>query len=987
MNLRGLWRKCRVSAAYLVNGHREMTKNVLPTGSVWYRWDPHLHTPETLLNDQFGGWEGYLTTLEANRQVRALGITDYCSIDTYKKVVDYRQNGRLKNIDFVFPNIEFRTSPETSDGKAINVHILVDPTDAEHIENIERALRSLDFRYDENLYSCDSDGLMRLGRAHAPTISDARAALEHGVSQFKPSFERFRDWYESQGWLKTHSLIAMSNGKDGTGGLSRDAGFSASRDELHRFSHVVFSANPKDRAYFLGKGSDPEEEVIRQKGSLKPCLHGSDAHTERKLLQPDGNRYCWIKADLTFEGLRQVLFEPDDRVYLGEQVPTRHLDAHIIDTVEIVSAGAQSWFTPVQIPLNQGLVAIIGPRGSGKSALAELIAHAAGGWSADGGTSFLERAGSALDGQSVLLSWRNGSQTQSALPSVSNSKDPRVRYLSQKFVEQLCSEDHDGGKLVGEIERVIFAHTKKEDRLEARSFTELRDRRTALIQENRTQRRSQIKALIDEFLQLRERQHGISVKKQERETLERHVIALQSQIESIATGDEKLFSDMIAQCEAAVAELQKQLAVVRNRILNLDSLEHTIAQWREQITTFDLAVRKDLIALGIEDEGEIQEFIPKFGNRVNEIIDFYRESLSEEEQRLLGGGPDDPHTLTEAINNLNNTRASYSENAALRQKIADLQSQLTKMREEIAPLNEHIEKVETVERDRFEKLIPEIIQKYASIVDILKNEEEILTAMYAPVLDYLQSDEIGRRPIEFSIRWFMRMDDWAGKYEGFLDRRKSSITPVTSEVLVKEFARTKIMNAWNSKSADAVSSALQELMDAFNVTQRRASEYIKPSVKERDVLYWVFDDEHIRLSYGLRYNGADLEKLSPGMKGIVLLILYLIMDNEDRRPLIIDQPEENLDNESIYELLVPHFRRAKMERQIVIVTHNPNLVINTDAEQVVIANCTKPSGHPKISYSAGSLENQETRERICAILEGGRKAFQRRERRYGNTMR
>jgi energy-coupling factor transporter ATP-binding protein EcfA2 len=119
-----------------------------------------------------------------------------------------------------------------------------------------------------------------------------------------------------------------------------------------------------------------------------------------------------------------------------------------------------------------------------------------------------------------------------------------------------------------------------------------------------------------------------------------------------------------------------------------------------------------------------------------------------------------------------------------------------------------------------------------------------------------------------------------------------------------------------------------------------------------------------------------------------LLILYLAVDRLDDRPLIVDQPEENLDNASVFEVLVDYFREAKQRRQIIIVTHNPNLVVNTDAEQVVVADAIRrDSGLPTISYASGPLEAvpgrvKQIREHVCDVLEGGRDAFRNRERRY-----
>jgi ABC-type Mn2+/Zn2+ transport system ATPase subunit len=98
---------------------------------------------------------------------------------------------------------------------------------------------------------------------------------------------------------------------------------------------------------------------------------------------------------------------------------------------------------------------------------------------------------------------------------------------------------------------------------------------------------------------------------------------------------------------------------------------------------------------------------------------------------------------------------------------------------------------------------------------------------------------------------------------------------------------------------------------------------------------WLYDTSHILIDYGIEYEGTAIEQLSPGTRGIVLPLLYLAVDVRDRRPLVIDQPEENLDPNSVYEELVPHFRRARTRRQIIIVTHNANLVVNTDADQVI----------------------------------------------------
>jgi hypothetical protein len=149
----------------------------------------------------------------------------------------------------------------------------------------------------------------------------------------------------------------------------------------------------------------------------------------------------------------------------------------------------------------------------------------------------------------------------------------------------------------------------------------------------------------------------------------------------------------------------------------------------------------------------------------------------------------------------------------------------------------------------------------------------------------------------------------------------------------------------------------------------------------------LFSPQWFGVSYALLFDGKQLQFLSPGERGIVLLLLYLEAEQSDHRPLVIDQPEDNLDNESVYPSLVDYFRKRKHHRQIIIVTHNPNLVVNTDSEQIIVPSFDG-GRTPRLAYRSGSLEDtspkDETsiREKVCKVLEGGRDAFRRREEKY-----
>lgn len=80
------------------------------SGSHWRRWNPHIHAPGTLLNDQFDGdWDGYLRAIESARPtVEVIGVTDYLCLETYKAVTAHKKAGRLPDVTLLFPNVEFR---------------------------------------------------------------------------------------------------------------------------------------------------------------------------------------------------------------------------------------------------------------------------------------------------------------------------------------------------------------------------------------------------------------------------------------------------------------------------------------------------------------------------------------------------------------------------------------------------------------------------------------------------------------------------------------------------------------------------------------------------------------------------------------------------------------------------------------------------------------------------------------------------------------
>ena len=184
---------------------------------------------------------------------------------------------------------------------------------------------------------------------------------------------------------------------------------------------------------------------------------------------------------------------------------------------------------------------------------------------------------------------------------------------------------------------------------------------------------------------------------------------------------------------------------------------------------------------------------------------------------------------------------------------------------------------------------------------------------------------------------------------------------------------------------ESVISLLNNLVSALRFDkrdgQKKAARAVADQVKDIPSLYdYLFSLEFLDNNYQLKQGDKELEQLSPGERGALLLVFYLLLDKNDI-PLIIDQPEDNLDNHSVATILVPFIRAAKSKRQIIMVTHNPNLAVVSDAEQVIYANLDKENNYT-FSVVAGSIEDKDVNKKIVDVLEGAMPAFNIRKLKY-----
>lgn len=315
-----------------------------PRGSRWHRWDPHIHTPGTALNDQYKGsdpWDVFVSKIEqSDPPIRALGITDYCGIEGYIDTVARKKAGRLQGVGLIFPNVEFRLSIETNKGSGINLHLLFSPHEADHVQRIHHFLDGLTFKYQGETFRCKRDDLIRLGRVHNPSLLDDAAAYREGVNQFKLNPDDLRTAWKDSAWVQEHCLIAVAgSGRDGTSGLQGDGGaWEATRKNIEGLAHIIFTANPKQIEFYLGRGAATVDDLEKKWSGRKPCLHGSDAHEADRVGVPEHARRCWLNGDLTFDTLRHAAIEPEGRVHIGEMPPRGALPGNCMRSVEVSNA-------------------------------------------------------------------------------------------------------------------------------------------------------------------------------------------------------------------------------------------------------------------------------------------------------------------------------------------------------------------------------------------------------------------------------------------------------------------------------------------------------------------------------------------------------------------------------------------------------------------------------------------------------------------------
>lgn len=975
-------------------------------GSEWRKWDLHIHTPKSIMHQEYGGdtpqaWDAFIEKIASlPPEIKVIAITDYLFVDGYEYLLSRRSE--IPNIDLIIPNIEFRLntfSGTANNLKRHNFHILFDPT--VDISTIK-----------EQLLNCLSTGyLVESGNKWEQTPTpNSLTQLGKMIKDTVPADNSIHDKSDIQVGsynitYKRDDILKLLEKSPFVGKYVTAMGYSE-WDQSRWDQSAGEKRDLINRCDFcLTAQCDPSKIALNKEDLIKNnlnslILQSSDAHN----LSDIGTSLLWIKADPTFEGLKQVLNEPEARVFIGNSPPSLKASHKIISNIKILNSNG--WFEDgFSMDLNDDLVTIIGGRGSGKSALAEAIAFGAGSEDSNKNAFFKKalKHKNSIKGTKVIIKWGNDSETSCTLGGV-NEDSGLVQYLPQGAVEDLCSPQNSE-VLQNQIENVIFQALDDTQKMGASNFDELKKQVLGRFESEKDQMLSSMQNLNRKIYTLTSLLNTLPLKNKQISDNKNELDKLIKSLPKLPPEDKK-DQEELSKLSSHKVKLESKIISFRSELSKINDLESkvkvfksTIENFKDQISILvsDLNLPVNVFEITLKDE-IIKTILSEKTKEINIKIQTLREGTSVDIAELIL--PDSKDTLL----NLNQTNIAIEQmqlktKAFETEKLKYQQQKKTilSIESSIKALEQEVDRISTEIKPERVKVKRERMDLYCNYFIFLKFQQEEMRALYNPLESSLAAGTETDRKLTFEAKLRYKVDKHVNAGLNLIDRsRKGNFRE-------QDFLKNTLNTFWDECSrmdfeSDVIKKELEKIFELFTKyedVEVQIEDQLREGYTIEDLYNWIFDLDAFEIVTSIKFDDTDLYLLSPGQKGIILLILYLEIDKADTRPLIIDQPEENLDNLSIYKDLITYFRDRKRYRQIIMVTHNPNLVVNTDSEQIIVANYNGKRT-PRLEYTSGSLEDQAKKhsdpqiksfqdgiiEQVCNILEGGDVAVNGRIKKY-----
>lgn len=952
-----------------------------PRGSEWRKWDLHVHTPGTKLNNGYSlseldqeemnranelyekckntsvvnrvneqrakEWLLWIDTIH-NSDISVVGVTDYYSLENFFLACDfYNIYKKVENVHedesvVFFPNLEFRTNDRLNkDPKKynyVNAHILFTPEiTVGKWEALKHNLR------------------ISTGVEGAYTLADIKdSASADGATIPKDNIVKSLKFVFGDNY-RNSCVLVVSGRKDGIsmgengGGLKTDNIFNEYVDMFDG----IFSMSAGDVRHWLKSNS------LR---GAKPCFGGSDAHNfgdlKKKLGKQGEDGHCswkttWIKADPTFEGFLQVFVEPCERVKIQETEPDFKRDYAWIREVSFKN----NEMFPENLPLNKNLNSVIGSRSSGKSALLGYIALANG----------LEDIGSVAPGISIDKAREMGCSIKWADQEEKNDESNTEVEISRKIVYI------PQNKLFN-----IASNPKEVTKLIKDSVSDSYRQSISILRDREREYRNSLSSIIDDYFNL-----------------------------------EKEIQDLIGE---------------RGNYADIDALQNSYRESSENLRALQEGV-------GIDDEekkaiGELNQKIDNLGSEILEYEGYlaegsgiiFNESLFN---NAIGvQGKCNPEALKEVkervspikqqiVNLVAEINEKYKE--INESKLHDLSNVEREVKKNLEPLNEKAKQSQAlidanIEHEKIGQKIKDVEDIEARIAG-LKNRQISVMDNIADAQksnnvtpEDIEKCDVGDASIEVvmgypknyydSIEQYVNLKS-ATKVNNYLRECDESYESADGQIDIKKLSevisgdvKRFIAKQGNSENGGAVT-----LKGKPDNDETLLQTFIKK------VLCYPREVRLVATYDGDKIGGYEESTMTPGKQAVFALELIL-SKHDSEWPLLIDQPEDDLDSRSIYDSIVPKIRELKKRRQIIMVSHDANMVVGSDSEEVIIVNRHGKDRKNKdgryFDYLSGSLENtmlfddgseitllsQGVREHCCVILDGGEEAFAKRKSKY-----
>jgi ABC-type dipeptide/oligopeptide/nickel transport system ATPase component len=836
-------------------------------GSEWRKWDLHFHTPSSYdYKNRSVTNEKIIEVLKENN-ISLVAITDHHTIDVERIIELIKLGGN--NIK-ILPGIE--CCSDSRGREPIHFIGIFPDTDAKRLEYIRNSI-------------------------HIKTNIDQQRQKGSGENEIYCDLEEAANIIRELGGIITIHAGNKSN-------------------SIENITNALpcLMAQKKDIAqnidiFEMGREDDQKDyiNIVFKEIGIYPMIICSDNHN---INDYSLKQNCWIKADPTFEGLKQIIYEPEERVKIQKENPNFEFDKPYFEKISIkddikLFENEKVTFLKKEISLNKNLVTIIGGRGTGKSLLVNYLAY-----------TFNKNDKGFKENKGFEVYYAKNNIEKADIATFNAKDKSQINFI---FIEQSKLKTLTDDKTFGEEFRKLL-------QIEDLQFNETLNKEIINLL-------GEIVELKDWFNYETENNERIN----DKDFNEKKKENAKQLLETITTKEN----------EAKLLKYTENINDIKdyeNLLLELDKLKEIHEEYSKELNVEISTLNKKL-----DDDFKIEEInfntqlqgIEKAKNHFKELeVKKESENIKIKKQFESEGYKGD---LIELLNNAERYQREISE--------ATKQLALIEKKERILQgkieLRNKLSKKVRQEYNRQAKIIED---SWNNILDNIgnKNQKQIMKKILA------------ERGIQIKGKVTFDLIKFNYKLENYLDKRVYKNLSKDLGILDLESYYDFI----NKKLGDFIEG------DKENTTKRSLEELFFSLTERKEYLYSIVE---------ISYNGKTLEKLSAGQKGTLYLLLQLATKAFSTL-LIFDQPEDDLDNEFIIEEVVDLFKELKKYRQIIIVTHNANLVVTADAEQVIVAN----NNDENITYFSGSLENHTIIKNVCKILEGGKNAFEKRKRRYSS---